>query len=148
MNEKSCPNKAQEENVHDALEEVIYQNPTFPEISTEDNVLDKPLVSEETMTQVPDNIEISIFHIFSGEMWEQKKLVMDDIFSYVVATKISKGNDENYDTEPHSINECRQRNDWAKWKKAIQVELISLEKRGVFRPIVIIPKNVNPVDFK
>ena len=36
-------------------------------------------------------------------MWERKKLVIDDIFSYVVATEISKGNDEIDDTESRSI---------------------------------------------
>ena len=30
VNEKSCPNKTPEENVHNALEEVMCQNPTFP----------------------------------------------------------------------------------------------------------------------
>ena len=50
-------------------------------------------------------------------MWERKKLVIDDIFSYAVATEISKGND---DTEPHSINEYQQRNDWPKWKETVQ----------------------------
>ena len=81
-------------------------------------------------------------------MWERKKLVIDDIFTYAVATEISKGNDENDDTEPRSINECRQRNDWPKWKEAIQAELNSLEKRGVFGPIAQTPKNVSPVGFK
>ena len=90
-----------------------YQKPNFPEIFAEDKALDKALVPEETMTQVPDNNKISIFHIFSEEMWERKKLIIDDIFTYAVATEISKGND---DTEPRSINECRQRNDWPKWK--------------------------------
>ena len=35
---------------------------------------------------------------------------------------------ENNDIEPRSINECQQRNDWPKWKEAIQVELNSLKK--------------------
>ena len=73
---------------------------------SEDNALDKELVPEETMTQVPDNSELSIFNIYSGEMWERKKLVIDDIFCNVVATEISKGNDEIDDIEPRSINEC------------------------------------------
>ena len=64
VNDKSFPNTAPEEEVHSALDEVMYQKPTFPEISAEDNALDKALVPEETMTQVPDNRKISIFHIF------------------------------------------------------------------------------------
>ena len=86
MNEKSCPNKTPEENVHNTLEEVMCQNPTFPEIFTDDNGLENALVPEETMTQVPDNSELLIFHIYSGEMWERKKLVIDDIFSYAIAS--------------------------------------------------------------
>ena len=34
------------------------------------------------------------------------------------------------------------------WKDAIQAELKSLEKRGVFGPIVETPKGINPVGFK
>ena len=34
------------------------------------------------------------------------------------------------------------RNDWPKWKKKIQVESTSLEKREVFGPIVRTPEGV------
>ena len=81
-------------------------------------------------------------------MWEWKKLFINDIFTYVVATEISKDNDENDDSKPRSINECQQRNDWPKWKEANQTELNSLEKRGVFGPIVQTLNNVNPVNFR
>ncbi|GJT27352.1 disease resistance CC-NBS-LRR class family protein [Tanacetum coccineum] len=47
-------------------------------------------------------------------------------------------NDE--DQEPKSMQECRYRNDWPKWKDAIEAELKSLEKRKVFGPIVQTPK--------
>ena len=50
VNEQLCPYKTPEENAHNALEEVMCQNPTFSEISVEDNALDKALVPEETMT--------------------------------------------------------------------------------------------------
>ena len=39
-------------------------------------------------------------------------------------------NDE--DQELQNMNECRRRNDWLKWKEAIQTELKSLAKRKVF----------------
>ncbi|KAM1125407.1 hypothetical protein ACFX2B_040209 [Malus domestica] len=52
------------------------------------------------------------------------------------------------DIEPHSIDECRQRQDWPKWKDAIQAELNSLERRSVFGPIVQTPPGVNPVGYK
>jgi len=54
----------------------------------------------------------------------------------------------NEDHEPKSIKECRQRNDWPKWKGAIEAELNSLEKRKVFGPVVPIPEGVKPVGYK
>ena len=52
---------------------------------------------------------------------------------------------QDEDMEPRSVNECRQRNDWPKWKEAIQVELTSLEKRDFFGPIVRTPEDVKSV---
>jgi hypothetical protein len=66
---------------------------------------------------------------------------IDDIFSYAVACDIF-GND---DPEPTSVIECRNRQDWVKWKDAMQVELDSLNKRKVFGPIVLTPEAVKPV---
>ena len=43
-------------------------------------------------------------------------------------------NDE--DPEPQNVEECQNRNDWPKWKEAMQVELNSLMKRDVFEPVV------------
>ena len=71
-------------------------------------------------------------------------MIIDNIFSFAVATEIIKGDD----TEPRSVNECRQRHDWLKWKDAIQTELNSLEKRSVFGPVVQTPPNVKPVGYK
>ena len=39
-------------------------------------------------------------------------------------------NDE--DPKPQNVEECRHKNDWPKWNKAIQAELNSLTKREVF----------------
>lgn len=55
--------------------------------------------------------------------------------------------DEN-DVEPNTVDECRRRKDWPKWKEAIQAELRSLEKREVFGQITQIPKGVKPVGYK
>lgn len=98
--------------------------------------------------QVPENKEISIFHACSGELWERSALVIDDIFCYKVAIEISKDTGDDDDHEPRSIDECRQREDWPAWKDAIETELISLKKRGVFGPIVETPKGATPVGFK
>ncbi|CAL9011562.1 unnamed protein product [Prunus brigantina] len=73
------------------------------------------------------------------------EMVIDDIFSFVVAAEIIKGHE---DIEPRSVDECKERSDWPKWKDAIQVELNSFEKRGVFGPVVQTPQVVKPVGYK
>ena len=55
-------------------------------------------------------------------------------------------NDE--DPKPQNVEECRNRNDWPKWKEAMQVELNSLMKREVFRPIVQTPKGKKSILYK
>ncbi|GJW23274.1 retrovirus-related pol polyprotein from transposon TNT 1-94 [Tanacetum coccineum] len=101
------------------------------------------LVQEEP--QVPENEEISINYIMSRKVWNRNEIDVDDIFAYNVALEVME-NDE--DQEPKSMQECRYRNDWPKWKDAIEAELKSLEKRKVFGPIVQTPKGVKPVGYK
>lgn len=55
---------------------------------------------------------------------------------------------ESDDPDPRSILECQKRHDWEEWKKAIQIELLSLNKRNVFGPIVTTPENINHVGYK
>ena len=50
--------------------------------------------------------------------------------------------------EPQTINECQNRQDWEKWKEAIQAELNCLAKREVFGPVVPTPENVKPVGYR
>jgi Reverse transcriptase (RNA-dependent DNA polymerase) len=44
--------------------------------------------------------------------------------------------------------ECIHKNDWPKWKDVMKTELDSLEKYNIFGPIVLTPKDVNPVGYK
>eukprot|EP00268_Persea_americana_P062664 TRINITY_DN8051_c1_g3_i5.p2 TRINITY_DN8051_c1_g3~~TRINITY_DN8051_c1_g3_i5.p2 ORF type:complete len:110 (+),score=12.12 TRINITY_DN8051_c1_g3_i5:1356-1685(+) len=100
----------------------------------------------KTPEEVPvsNNEEISILYNYSRERWNRNEIIIDDAFAYAVATQISKENDDDdWDTEPRSINECLQRKDWPKWENAIKAELESRNKRGVFGPIVQTPKDVN-----
>ena len=55
-------------------------------------------------------------------------------------------NDEDH--KPQNMKECRHRNDWPKWKEAIQAKLNSLTKQEVFGPVVQTPENVKPVGYK
>ena len=108
-------------------------------------------VPEETQIiqgeiQNEENHEISIDFINTGKLWDRTEMEnIDEIFSYAVACDIVNGNE---DPEPRSLTECQHRQDWLKWKDAIQVELNSLNKRKVFGPVVLTPKAVKPVGYK
>ena len=52
-----------------------------------------------------------------GDKWDRKNIVIINIFDFQVALNIIR-NDE--DPEPQNVEECRNRNDWPKWKEAIQ----------------------------
>ena len=95
--------------------------------------------------QVPENNEISITYVHRGEKWDQNNFDVNNIFSFQVALDIIQNDD---DPEPQNTNECRQRNDWPKWKEAMQAELHSLIKRDVFGPVVQTPASIKPVGNK
>ena len=97
---------------------------------------------------VPDNEEIFVLYNYSKERLNKNDIIIDDAFAYAVAIQISKENDDDdWETEPRSINECRQKRIGQNGKNAIKAELESLNKRGVFRPIV--PKKMlNPIGYK
>ena len=81
----------------------------------------------------------------SGNKWNRNQIDVDNTFACNIALDIL---DDDVDHEPLSIGQCKQRNDWPKWKEAIEAELISLSKREVFRPIVRTPEGVKPVGYK
>ena len=93
------------------------------------------MITEETSSkddqtpEIVDNEEISINYIISGKRWNRKEIAIDDIFAYAAALDIIE---EIEDHEPRSIYACKRRNDWPKWKVAIEAELKLLEKRQVF----------------
>ncbi|KAK4400822.1 Retrovirus-related Pol polyprotein from transposon RE2 [Sesamum angolense] len=91
-----------------------------------------------------DSYEMSINYAHNSLGWYRKEIKMNDIFAYYVAVKII---DED-DNDPQTMEECRHRNDWKSWKKTIQDELDSLNKREVFGPITPTPKCVKPVGYK
>ena len=53
---------------------------------------------------------------------------------------------ENF--EPKPVEECQYRDDWPKWRAAVQLELNSLEKCEVFWPVVRTSECVKPVGYK
>jgi len=94
---------------------------------------------------VPENNEISINYISTGEILDKNKIVVDNIFSFKIVFDITRSND---DIEPQSVEECRRRNDWPMWKEAIQAELNSLAKPEVFGPVVQTSKGMSHVGYK
>ena len=63
----------------------------------------------------------------------------------MITLDITRSNEES---EPKSVEECRRRNDWPKWKAVIKTELNSLVKRDAFGPVVQTPKGVIFVRYK
>ena len=94
----------------------------------------------------PINTEISLInYVRTREVLDRKQIIVDNIFAYKIALSITSSDDE---IEPQTIAECRRQNDWPMWKGAIQVQLDSLTKHKVFRPIVQTPNGVTPVEYK
>ena len=114
--------------------------------SSQSLVPEELTIPEEVPTpeevQNSKNEEKSTNYTYTRELWDRKEIVIDNVFSYTVATEITN------DFEPQTVDECRQRHDWPKWKEAIQAELTSLAKREVFGPVVQTPEDVKPVGYK
>ena len=79
------------------------------------------------------------------ELWDRTKVVINEVFFFLVATEILKEDDYH---ESCNVDECRSKHDWSKWKEAIQVELDSLTKRKVLGSVVPTPYDVKPVGYK
>ena len=47
-----------------------------------------------------------------------------------------------------TIEDFQQRNDWPKWKDAIQAKLDSLAKQNVFGPVVHTLEGVKPIGYR
>ncbi|KAI3791818.1 hypothetical protein L2E82_05681 [Cichorium intybus] len=105
-------------------------------------------VHEETQNNITSpveeindkEIEINYGHI---KIVRSQYELEDIIFSYSVACNII-----NEDPEPQSIIECQNRQDWGKWKEAMQAELTSLNNRKVFGPIILTPEVVKPLGYR
>src|SRR5438270_243546 len=104
--------------VHVFEEQVIMKN------VCDQSKVDKQKASEDTHDEEQMTKEISLNYSNSIGNWDRKKIIINNVFAYKVALHIV-----NEDPEPKSLEECRHRNDWPKWKDAIQAELKSLKNR-------------------
>jgi hypothetical protein len=121
-------------------EEIVSKIPEEIRSRTPKEVVDKVL--EET--QALNDYEISINYVHNGIIWNRNETCVDKFFAYDIVIEVI--NEECY--VPKTPEECMHRNDWPKWKDALNAELDSLEKQNIFGPIILTPKNVNPVGYK
>ena len=63
--------------------------------------------------KVLENYEISVSYVHKGYKWDRNDIVINNIFAFQVALEIIRN-------EPQNVEECRNRNDWLKWKEAMQ----------------------------
>ena len=77
------------------------------------NNIDIPEGINEPETQENKKLSINSSDVETN----RSEIVVDYVFAYNVATKIMQ---ESEDLEPRSVTGCRQRNEWQKWKEAIQ----------------------------
>ena len=84
------------------------------EQKTPEYVKNKQISPEEA--KVPENFEISINYVHNREKFDRNKVIINNIFAFQMALDIIR-NDEN--PEPQNVEECRNRNDWPKWKEAM-----------------------------
>ncbi|PRQ59184.1 putative RNA-directed DNA polymerase [Rosa chinensis] len=127
------------------LDIAISTDPSHEIIPDYGSVLEETTLGDApTFEPTLENREISINYACLSEIWNRNEIIIDDIFVFAVATEIITSDD----VEPRSVDECQRRDDWPKWKEAIQVELDSLTKRKVFGPVVPTPRHVKPVGFK
>ena len=114
--------------------------------SNNETQLNKQLAPEEAQI---DQISVSrieeILMSYIGETNNRSDIIIDNIFAFQVAMNIMR-NDEYQ--EPKTMDECQKRNDWPKWKEAIQTELNLLTKQAVFGPIVQTSGNIKLVGYK
>ncbi|KAL6328034.1 hypothetical protein AAG906_033301 [Vitis piasezkii] len=82
----------------------------------------------------------------SKDVTPRNRRTQEKIGTLEETIKMTDQNDE--DPKPRNVEECRHRNDWPKWKEAIQAELNSLTKQKVFGLVVQTPEDVKPVGYK
>ena len=74
---------------------------------------------------VLENCDISVSYVHIGEKWDRNNIIINNIFTFQVTFDIIRNNE---DPKPRNVEKCQHRNDWPKWKEAIQAELNSLTK--------------------
>ncbi|KAL8097292.1 hypothetical protein AgCh_030429 [Apium graveolens] len=94
-----------------------------------------------TEAKVPKNYEISMNYVHNAKLLDRESIEVDDVYAFCVTSDIIM----NSDLKPQSVEEYRHREDWPKWKIAIQEEWQSLREKNIFGPVVQTPAGVVPI---
>nr|GEZ25843.1 putative copia-like polyprotein [Tanacetum cinerariifolium] len=121
--------------------------------ATKNAIIHEDIVLEGTQNVTPlkkeidyINKEVLINYGHSKISLDHIKIeIIDDKFCYNVAYDIMNGND---DPKPTAVIECQSRHECNKWKEAMQAKLNLLNKRKVFRRIVLSPRVMKPVRYR
>ncbi|RVX05857.1 hypothetical protein CK203_023751 [Vitis vinifera] len=118
------PRKRRTQEKLGTLEEAIKMTDQFKinkSIAPEEAQIKQKALEE---AHVPENCEISVTYVHTGEKWDRNNIVINNIFAFQVAFDIIR-NDE--DPEPRNVEECRYRNDWTKMERSYtgRVKLIN-----------------------
>ena len=99
-----------------APEEVHIEQEAPEEAHIEQETPEDPHIEREAPeeAQVPENCEISVSYVQTGEKWDRNNIVINNIFAFQVAFDIIR-NDE--DLKQRNVEECRHRNDWPKMER-------------------------------
>ena len=110
-----------------ALEEAHIEQEAPKEAHIEQEAPEEAHIERDALeeAQVPENCEISVNYVHTGEKKDRNNTIINNIFAFQVASNIIR-NDE--DPESRNVEECRHINDWPKWKEARQAKLNSLTK--------------------
>ena len=92
-----------------ALEEPHIEQKASQEIHIKQETPEEPHIEWEVPdeAQVPENYEISISYVHTGEKWDQNNIIINNIFAFQVDSDIIR-NDE--DPEPQNVEKCQHRN--------------------------------------
>jgi len=81
------------------------------------DIINDSVPEEPQVPAIVENDEISINYVMNHIIWNRNKVNIDEAFAYNVAKDVISDNENQ---ESLTIEDCRQRNDWPKWKDEIQ----------------------------
>lgn len=81
----------------------------------------------------------------NNKIWSRAEVIVDDVFAYSIKNDLMN---DDYDSEPRSVIDCKQRNVCPKWQEVMKSKLASIEIRKFFGHIAQTPDNIKLVCHK